>query len=196
VATLPAFGTTPDNPGLAKAKQITAEAETERPAIGESLAAPAEALKITEPELAFLDKVSPLMPRTPRAVKRFVNIYRLYKAALSPLALARFLGTPARPGNYRAVQVLLALVTGTPLFAERVFEELRTYEGDPTKRLLDLANLTGADSAWKTTSDALRKFCEGDGNLPLEALKEVSGLVARYSLHNMVIQTPGEAGLG
>ena len=50
VATLPAFGTPPDNPALAKAKQITAEAETERPAIGESLAAPAEALKITEPD--------------------------------------------------------------------------------------------------------------------------------------------------
>lgn len=30
-----------------------------------------------------MDAVAPLMPRTPRAVKRFVNIYRLYKAALS-----------------------------------------------------------------------------------------------------------------
>ena len=192
----PVFGTTADNPARATAKQITAEAETARPALGESLEAPAEALKITEPELAFMDKVSPIMPRTPRAVKRFVNIYRLYKAALSPQALSHFLGTPANPGNYRAVQILLALVTGTPLFAERVFEELRNYEGDPTKRLLDLANLTGADSAWKTTSDALREFCKDDGNLPLGALKDVSGLVARYSLHNMVIQTPGEAGLG
>lgn len=190
------FGTTPDNPARAAAKQITAEAETERHAMGEALAAPAEALKITESELAFMDKVSPLMPRTPRAVKRFVNIYRLYKAALSPLALARFLGTPVRAGNYQAVQVLLALVTGTPLFAERVFQELREYEGDPPKRLLDLANVAGAEPAWKTTSDALREFCEGECNLPLEALKEVSGLVARYSLHNMVVQTPGEAGLG
>lgn len=111
-------------------------------------------------------------------------------------ALTRFLGTPADPGNYRAVQILLALVTGTPLFAERVFEELRKYDGDPAKRLLDLANLVSADSTWQTTSDALREFCRGDGNLPLGALKDVSGLVARYSLHNMVIQTPGEAGLG
>lgn len=192
----PVLGTTPDNPARAAAKQITAEAETEPHAIGEALAAPAEALKITEPELAFMDKVSPLMPRTPRAVKRFVNIYRLYKAALSPLALARFLGTPVRAGNYRAVQVLLALVTGTPLFAERIFQELREYKGDPPKELLDLANITGAEPAWKTTSDALREFCEGDCNLPLTALKEVSGLVARYSLHNMVVQMPGEAGLG
>lgn len=183
-------------PPALTAKQITAEAETERQAMGETLAAPAEALKITEPELAFMDKVSPLMPRTPRAVKRFVNICRLYKAALSPLALARFLGTPVRPGNYRVVQVLLALVTGTPLFAERIFQELREYAGDPPKRLLDLANITTAEPAWKTTSDALRAFCEGDCNLPLEALKEVSGLVARYSLQNMVVQTPGEAGLG
>jgi hypothetical protein len=166
----PAFATTADNLARAAAKQVTAEAEIERPAIGESMAAPAEALKITELELAFMDKVSPLMPRTPRAVKRFVNIYRLYKAALSPLGLARFLGTPMRPGNYRAVQILLALVTGTPLFAERVFEELAKYQGDPPKELLDLANITATDGAWKTTSDALREFCESDGNLPLEAL--------------------------
>jgi hypothetical protein len=190
------FGTTPDSPARAATRQITAEAETERHAMGEALAAPAEALKITELELAFMDKVSPLMPRTPRAVKRFVNIYRLYKAGLSPVALARFLGTPVRAGNYQAVQVLLALVTGTPLFAERIFQELREYEGDPPKRLLDLANVTGDEPTWKTTSDALREFCEGDCNLPLEALKDVSGLVARYSLHNMVVQTPGEAGLG
>jgi hypothetical protein len=192
----PVLGTAADNPARTTAKQITAEAETERLALGESLEAPAEALKITQPELEFMDKVSPIMPRTPRAVKRFVNIYRLYKAALPQQALTRFLGTQAEPGNYRAVQILLALVTGTPLFAERVFEELRKYEGDPTQRLLDLANVVGADSGWQTTSDALREFCKGDGNLPLGALKDVSGLVARYSLHNMVIQTPGEAGLG
>jgi len=197
VAEAPNLGTAGDDPALAAAKRTTGEAEIAKSIIGESLAAPSESLTITEAELAFMDKVCPLMPRTPRSVKRFVNIYRLYKAALSPPALAKFLGTPARPGNYRAVQVLLALVTGSPPLAQQVFRELRNCESGSSKQLSDLVKIAEAGKSWETTVDALKKFAQQqDCDLRLEALKDVSGLVARYSLHNMVIQTPGEAGLG
>jgi hypothetical protein len=191
------LGPAKDDPGIAAAKRTAQEAEISKSAIGEFEDAPSESLTITEAELAFMDKVSSLMPRTPRSVKRFVNIYRLYKAALSPLALANFVGTSNRPGNFRAVQVLLALVTGSPLLAQEVFKELKQCESKSDKRLSDLIMNGASGRAWETTVNALRKFAqEEDCNLPLQALKDVSGLVARYSLHNMVIQAPGEAGLG
>ncbi len=144
-----------------------------------------------------MDAVAPLMPRTPRSVKRFVNIDRLYKAALSPPAFARFLGTRARPGNFRAVQVLLALVTGTPRFAQRVVGELYGTKGGAAKSLSDLVRVVGdGEETWKTTLEALRDFAKDGNDLGLDALREVSTLVARYSVHHMVSPKPGEAGLG
>lgn len=187
--------TVAESPGRAAAKQITGEAESET--FGESLEPPSESLKITLAELAFMNAVAPLMPRTPRSVKRFVNIYRLYKAALSPPAFARFLGTPAKLGNFRSVQVLLALVTGTPRLARKVFEELQLgSETAATKRLSDLAKIGDGEETWQTTIDALREFAQGENNLPLDGLREVAPLVARYSVHHMVSAAPGEAGLG
>lgn len=185
------------NDPAAPARRLTAEAEGEHESLGEPLAPPTERLGITEAELQFMDEVAPLMPRTPRSVKRFVNIYRLYKAALSTPALGRFLGTGAQPGNYRAVQVLLALVTGAPRFAQRVFQELHA-SGTEGKRLSNLMETLsdGEEESWQTTLDALRRFAEGDNDLELEALREVSPLVSRYSVHHMVSQTPGESGLG
>ena len=137
------------------------------------------------------------MPRTPRSIKRFVNIYRLYKAALSPQALGRFLGTADRPGNFRAVQVLLALVTGVPRFAQRVFGELHQGENGAARRLSDLVGAFGEDDeTWQTTLDALREFAKGSNDLELSAVREVSPLVSRYSVHHMVSLVPGESGLG
>lgn len=188
--------TVADDPGRAAAKQITSEAESDHATSGEVVEPPSEALRITEAELIFMDKVAPLMPRTPRSVKRFVNIYRLYKATLSPLALARFLGTPAKPGNFKSVQVLLALVTGTPRLAQRVFEELQGTKGASTRRLSDLGNIGKDEETWQTTLEALREFAHGENDLRLDALLEVAPLVARYSVHHMVSAAPGEAGLG
>ncbi len=200
-----------EDPGRAAAKKTTAEAEADEESVGEPLAAPTEGLKISEAELRFMDEVAPLMPRTPRSVKRFVNIYRLYKAALSTPALSSFLGTPERPGNFRAVQVLLALVTGTPQFAKRVLSAMQDTNGremvnddekageeQGRRRLSQMVAELEYDSeeSWRTTLEALREFARGENDLELDALHEVSPLVIRYSVHHMVSDAPGEAGLG
>jgi hypothetical protein len=187
----------PEEAGRAAAKRTMTEAEIDRESIGEPAAPPTETLTITQRELDFMDEVARLMPRTPRSVKRFVNIYRLYKAALSTPALANFLGTPERPGNHQAVQVLLALVIGAPGFARRVFSELHADGSSETKRLSDLVTaLDGGEESWKTTLEALREFAQDKNDLKLDALREVSPLVTRYSVHHMVSQTPGEADVG
>lgn len=180
----------------AAARRIAIEAEQEH----RQEDAPTEGLRFSEAEMTFMDQVAPLMPRTPRSVKRFVNIYRLYKAALATDALAHFLGTPEHPGNFRAVQVLLALVTGTPRFAKAVYIELDAPEdGDPPtdKRLSNLVViLKDKDKTWDTTLDALKEFATGDNDLKLTALSEVSPLVGRYSVHHMVSRVQGASTLG
>ena len=166
--------------------------------LGEPAAPPTEALRIRPAELDFMDKVAPLIPRTPRAVKRFVNIYRLYKAALSTPGLSSFLGSPEHPGNFRAVQVLLALVIGIPDFAKAVVEILDTLEESSPKTLSDIpALLRGpTDPTWQTTLNALQAFAVGDNDLALDSLRQVSPLVTRYSLHHMVSALPGDSTLG
>jgi hypothetical protein len=193
-----ATGTEAEDPARAAAKRVTREAEMVAGAVDEPLVIPSESLRITQKELDFMDQVAALMPRTPRSVKRFVNIYRLYKAALSPQAFARFLGTPDHPGNFRAVQVLLALVTGTPRFAQTVFNRLHVPEGDPATTKLShlVGHLDDGQESSATTRQALREFAREKNDLELTELREVSSLVGRYSVHHMVSQSPGEAGLG
>jgi hypothetical protein len=179
--------------GAPGAVRLAAEAEAHGATIGEPIAPPAEALRIRSSEIQFMDKVAPLMPRTPRAIKRFVNIYRLYKATLSTPGLESFLGTPADPGNYRAVQVLLALVTGTPDFAKAVVEILDTLEDSSIERLSEIPAELPFTPAWQTTLTALKLFAVGQDDLELTSLRDVAPLVTRYSLHHMVSALPGEA---
>jgi hypothetical protein len=187
----------PPEPGKAAAQTVATEAEVGSAALGEPSAPPTEALRISQAELDFMDKVAPLMPRTPRSVKRFVNIYRLYKATLSTPALARFLGTPEHAGNFRAVQVLLALVIGAPDFAKSVVSVLDGLSETDARALSGLPELIEAPSpTWQTTLDAVGKFAHGDDDLRLTELREVSPLVTRYSVHHMVSARPGESTLG
>ena len=179
----------------AATRRVTREAEAEEQSIDEPLAPPTEGLKISERELRFMDVVAPLMPRTPRSVKRFVNIYRLYKAALSTQALARFMGTPENPGNFKAVQILLALVIGTPSFAKAVVGALDGSLGENKKLSNLVTSIELEDEDWQKTIDALKKFAKGDNDLPLDALRQVSPLVCRYSVHHMVSSHPGESSL-
>jgi hypothetical protein len=195
--------------GRAAAKRAVMEAEADPRTLGEALAAPTETLKISQTELEYMDAVAPLMPRTPRSVKRFVNIYRLYKAALSTPGLAHFLGTPERPGNFRAVQVLLALVTGTPRLAKGVFDQLRgqaLQDDDPLSELVkrlrgdsnnpDTGDEGYEDPVWRTTLAALDAFAVAHPEITCADLREVSPLVSRYSVHHMVSAAPGQADLG
>jgi hypothetical protein len=187
----------PLQPGKDPAQNVTTEAELGSAVLGEPASTPTEALQISHAELDFMDKVAPLMPRTPRSVKRFVNIYRLYKAALSTPALARFLGTPEHAGNYRAVQVLLALVIGTPDFAKSVVSVLDGLSETDQRGLSELPDLIEhPEPTWQTTLTALAKFAHGDDDLRLTELREVSPLVTRYSVHHMVSERPGESTLG
>jgi hypothetical protein len=96
-------GVSPAGAGAADARgALAAEAR-------EALAA--AQLQLQAHEVETMKALGPLFD-TPRAVKRFVNLYRILRATLRSADLAAFVGCPDQPGQYVAVQVLLAIVTG------------------------------------------------------------------------------------
>jgi len=94
-------------------------------------------LELKQEEHRFMRWLAPLIGRSPRAVKRYVNVYRLIRAGISEDArLLSFLGTPEAPGPYRAVLLLLGVVVGVPALADAFFRELR--EGKQDRSVEDL----------------------------------------------------------
>jgi hypothetical protein len=84
-----------------------------------------EALKITRKELAFMAALDTLIP-TPRAAKRFGNIYRLIRAGIPQTQLSGFLGDENVAGQYAEVLVLLAIQVGFPFVAKDLFSAMRS----------------------------------------------------------------------
>jgi hypothetical protein len=148
-----------------------------------------EALDINELEIKFIDVVSSLLGRSPRALKRFVNVYRLIKAGLTSSEHAVFI----RPregelSDYEAVLFLLAVDTGLPLAARMFFALLRSPDvaSEPSVQRL-IAGLEIADDApartdvarlrtWLTEHANYRALANG-----VNVLIRWTPVVARYS---------------
>jgi KAP family P-loop domain len=80
-------------------------------------------LTVTSTELSFLEEISPLIGPTPRAAKRFVNIYLLLKS------VGRGRGWPMP--DQGQVAVLLAIATGLPDLADTMLPHLGTSAPKP-----------------------------------------------------------------
>lgn len=97
---------------------------------GEKLAAdvdlPPEHLRIEGWERHYMKRLFWLMP-SPRAAKRFVNIYRLLRASVPDGEHAAFVGG-ATEGQHRVALLLLAIVTGYPTEAADILRELLKQE--------------------------------------------------------------------
>ena len=85
-------------------------------------------LQVSQPEAEFLTRLGPLLP-TPRAAKKLVNLYRLVRIGIADSGLAAFTGSEAG-GQYQVVQILLAVLVGSPAAAQRIFRELMTATPD------------------------------------------------------------------
>jgi WD40 repeat protein len=81
-----------------------------------------QSLQVSPAETEFMTRLGGLLP-TPRAAKRLVNIYRLVRIGIPATELAEFAGDESG-GPYQAVQVLLAMLAGHPLFAREVFQKV------------------------------------------------------------------------
>src|SRR5689334_25214732 len=83
------------------------------------------------------------LTRTPRAAKKLVNLYRLARIGVDPGDLAAFVGTDATPGEHQAVQILLALLVGSPDQAATVFRHI--VEAPSTSKITEALRDLPAD---------------------------------------------------
>ncbi|MBN9125394.1 MAG: hypothetical protein BGO99_13630 [Nitrosospira sp. 56-18] len=80
-----------------------------------------KSLETVREELDFIARLAPILSRSPRALKRFVNVYRLIKAGLTVHEARSFLQPNDILADYQAVLFLLAVDTGMPLLAHEFF---------------------------------------------------------------------------
>ncbi|MYU06448.1 hypothetical protein GTY81_21700 [Streptomyces sp. SID8366] len=91
-------------------------------------------LQLQPHEITFMSQVGSLT-QTPRAAKKMVNLYRLVRIGVSPADLSRFEGTPDAPGEHQVVQILLALLVGSPHQSEIVFRAV--LAASPNAKITD-----------------------------------------------------------
>jgi hypothetical protein len=87
-------------------------------------------LEIEEHEREVMKELHLLIP-SPRAAKRFVNVYRLFKAKVEPNAEDFEKLTRPGTGDYRAALVLLAILTGFPEQATEILRDLIKPGAEP-----------------------------------------------------------------
>ena len=83
-----------------------------------------------------MDTLAPLLEHSPRALKRFVNIYRLLKASLPPDEESGFLevqGAGPFAAPYQSVLWLLALANGLHRFSDSLFTAVLAVATSPPR---------------------------------------------------------------
>ena len=161
-----------------------------------------EDLEILELERAYMLGLAGAVGRSPRRLKRFVNAYRIIKAACSPLDRKTFLVDEGARGEYRAAMALLAITTGAPGLANMVLSRL--WHEAPDKPLdeflAELAPLIDGE-AWREEcrcllaalqhyADAVADAAEPGGPKGVLTIKDLRGWspdVARFTFRSGVL---------
>jgi hypothetical protein len=148
-----------------------------------------QSLTLSDKEIEYMTSLAKLIGRSPRAVKRFLNCYRLIKVSLPPAKLKEFVNEGASY-EYRAVMILLGIITGAPGVSLYVIEEIENWKWEknepPTmKNFLDQLD-QNADlprtSEWQRLSALLTSFGDTEESAAMFAvLRAVAPRVLRFS---------------
>jgi hypothetical protein len=106
-----------------------------------------ESLVIKEWEAKLAVRLFPLIP-SPRAAKRFSNVYRILKARVRREDLPQFEGTEEVPGDFQIPMLLLAMLIGAPAESALLFPRLQqAATGDDVLDVLRVTKTAGTESA-------------------------------------------------
>jgi hypothetical protein len=90
-----------------------------------------EHLRIEPWEQSFMKLLHELIP-SPRAGKRFINIYRLLRATVGGRERSAFVGGAEQGGEHRCALLLLAILTGYPAEGTQMLRALLERERSET----------------------------------------------------------------
>jgi len=126
--------------------------------------------------------LSRVIGKTPRTLKRFVNVYRIIKAGLNGKEFEAFVGTGPADAQYKAVLILLAVAYGAPDVAPTFFRALKDGpKGMSLEEFLRVAHPTTFQPA-RSLNEELNVFVnEYDVDMPLAIFCEWLPVVVRYT---------------
>lgn len=129
-------------------------------------------------EVEFINNLSHILVRSPRAVKRYLNIYRLIKSSLTQQEYRRFMNqVDGNAPGYKAVSFLLAVIVSYPKLAPDLINEsvqAKNYSIDDL--IKNIKNSKEGAQQLKTGCAKLNDTTEQLGDI-----KAWAKLVARYS---------------
>lgn len=135
-------------------------------------------------EAAFMARLGPLLP-TPRAAKKLANLYRLVRIGVTDERLPGFIGT----GEYRSVQILLAVLVSVPTVVPGLFTAIRAAADDA-----DLVTvIRGAQTPDPAACDRIARLLAAlrlavpDLSLDAAGFRDWCPQLARYSFHTLAL---------
>lgn len=143
-----------------------------------------EALQLEKVERDAMERLAPLILRSPRSVKRFANVYRLVRAGIDPQKLPAYLA-----GGYEQTLLLLGLICGAPSAAPELFERIRNAPAaQPLEHFLSELKPSGwldntaEQVEWNRAVKALTEFASpARAALTLHDLRDDIRSISRYS---------------
>lgn len=142
-------------------------------------------LEIAKEEVDFMNQLRSLLPASPRAVKRFVNVYRVAKAMalnFKPNFTSDELHAP-----YQVVLFTLATLIGLPDLASRLWKAIDRAGGDETFNNLltalsqDISSQALADELARLNTWLAENGHDHWKTLPVKELKEWGPLIMRFT---------------
>ncbi len=119
-------------------------------------------------EITFMKQLAPLLTRSPRSAKRFINTYRIIRAGISDTHLDRMLKEYGDISELCSIMFLLSILTGTPRIAELVFKAIRKGEVKDISHVIKGAlqskgNIHGQNSETVQLLEWLEAYARMDG---------------------------------
>jgi hypothetical protein len=143
----------------------------------------AEPLKIEPWELDYMKKLYCLIP-SPRAGKRFINIYRMIRSTVDDEHWQEFVGEDQHGGDHRQALLLLAILTGYPGEASEILRQLiERVHNETWWEFIDTLNAPGDN--WAELHVKLRSLrslvADTEG---CDVFRRFAPIVARYSFQS------------
>jgi hypothetical protein len=150
-----------------------------------------KSLDLRERELNFMEALAPILGRSPRSVKRFVNIYRLIKVSLPSHEQVEFLKEDIIISQYQAVMFLLAIETGLQALSSTMLgmlmDDFNSY-GKAPKFFKEFLETLSDDSSKREEIIRLQAWLVDNsvnywGKLEISKFSNWAPLISRYSFN-------------
>lgn len=149
----------------------------------------AEAIELSPGEQDYMLALSGCVGRSPRRLKRFVNVYRILRASCRPERRRSFVrDAEGSVGEYIAAMTLLALCTGAPRRSPDLLRRIGRLAPDAGGTLIDALMPDDAPQDEETASAraALAAYAQrrGDDAAARTELREWIGEVSRFTFRS------------